>query len=438
MAKHKLVSARMTDEALAAAPVNYRSIRLLPRIGATPIRLAESSWHRAKGFVCRPFLRPISKCIQMEPSPVAPSPGTGDKLSTARTASASRVAEPQVDARDAAYDDLVFKMFACCYPVRGARRSVVCDLQRAAFRFIPNGLYDILTAHDGETVGQIKAAYDHEYDQEVEQYFEFLIGQEFGFWCDDPEAFPPLDLDWEAPQRITNAILDVDAQSAHDYPGIFRQLDELGCPAIEVRFFSGMSPVAIREVLAVSALSRLRSIDLLGPYSDEVVKIDWPELARKFQRLHKVFLHSAPEDRIEEIGGLGTVLLHRRQRIDSPSCCGEVHAAYFVTNMATFTESQSHNSCLNRKISVDATGEIKNCPSLADSYGNVRETTLSEALVKPGFQRLWNVTKDQIKICKDCEFRYICTDCRAYTQDPEDPCSKPSKCRYDPYTAQWE
>ena len=43
----------------------------------------------------------------------------------------------------------------------------------------------------------------------------------------------------------------------------------------------------------------------------------------------------------------------------------------------------------------------------------------------------------KIHVCKDCEFRYICTDCRAYIEDPNDILSKPLKCGYNPYTAEW-
>ncbi len=35
------------------------------------------------------------------------------------------------------------------------------------------------------------------------------------------------------------------------------------------------------------------------------------------------------------------------------------------------------------------------------------------------------------------EFRYICTDYRAYVEDPEDILSKPLKCGYNPYTGEW-
>ena len=75
---------------------------------------------------------------------------------------------------------------------------------------------------------------------------------------------------------------------------------------------------------------------------------------------------------------------------------------------------------------------------MSQSFGNIKDTTLQEALDHPDFKKYWNVTKDQISVCKDCEFRYICTDCRGYIENPEDMYSKPLKCGYNPYTCEWE
>lgn len=68
---------------------------------------------------------------------------------------------------------------------------------------------------------------------------------------------------------------------------------------------------------------------------------------------------------------------------------------------------------------------------------------MEEALQHPDFKKYWNLTKDQIEVCKDCEFRYICTDCRAYTERSHTnkeglDISKPLKCGYNPYTGEWE
>jgi SPASM domain peptide maturase of grasp-with-spasm system len=331
----------------------------------------------------------------------------------------------------------VFALFACCIPVKGARRSTLCDLQRGSFQFIPNGLYEILTEHAGKTAAGIKAAYHHEYDEEIDEYLDFLLGHEFGFWCDDPAKFPPLDLTWEAPERITNAILDVDAGSDHDYAGILAELDDLGCKALEVRCFHGCTLAELRGLVAAARHGRLRSIDLLIGYTPELTPEALVRLAVEHGRISGIVVHSAPESRRLPPSRTGVLVEYRTEVIGSPACCGKVHPGYFVVNLETFAEGQRHNTCLNRKISVDARGEIRNCPSMARSFGNVRETSLHGALAHRDFAALWSINKDQIAICKDCEFRYVCTDCRAYLQDERDLYSKPSKCSYDPYTAEW-
>ena len=75
---------------------------------------------------------------------------------------------------------------------------------------------------------------------------------------------------------------------------------------------------------------------------------------------------------------------------------------------------------------------------MAKSYGNVKDTTLKEVISNPEFQELWTISKDQIDVCKDCEFRHMCTDCRAFIKDPENIYSQPSKCTYNPYICKWD
>ena len=72
------------------------------------------------------------------------------------------------------------------------------------------------------------------------------------------------------------------------------------------------------------------------------------------------------------------------------------------------------------------------------SYGNVATTKLEEVIRDNSFNANWNISKEQISVCKACEYRDICTDCRAFLENPADPYSKPLKCGYDPNTGTWE
>jgi SPASM domain peptide maturase of grasp-with-spasm system len=329
-----------------------------------------------------------------------------------------------------------FILFACCLPVKGARRSVICDLQRNNFRFIPNDLFDILTKCRGRTVGDIKELYSNQCDEEIDEYLDFLVGEEFGFWSQEPESFPELDLSWETAERITNAIIDFDQQSLHNVAKILGELDDLGCKALQVRIFYSAGLPILRELLELSRFGRLRSIEVLVGYSDELRAENLAELGNLFPRLSSVVVHSAPETIRVSFPAL--TVDYRSQVIDSPQCCGSVHPGYFAVNLEMFSESRFFNSCLNHKISIDCEGNIKNCPSLPRSFGNSREVSLHSALAHDNFKDLWEINKDRIDVCKDCEFRYMCSDCRAYvTKGKDDKFSKPSKCTYDPYAGEW-
>ena len=76
-----------------------------------------------------------------------------------------------------------------------------------------------------------------------------------------------------------------------------------------------------------------------------------------------------------------------KKNIDSRAC-GMIDMKYFSVNISSFTESLNHNSCLNRKISIDLDGNIKNCPSMAQDFGNIKEVSLQEALNHKDFKKI--------------------------------------------------
>ena len=330
-------------------------------------------------------------------------------------------------------------VFACCIPVLGATRAMICDIQRQAYHFIPDSMFEVLSQHKGKTLGQIKAAYNQEYDEIIEEYFDFLVQKEYVFFSDTPELFPEMDMRWEEPVKITNAIIDLDNNSpAYDFINIFEQLEALGCEHIQLRSFTDRPLSFFENILKCADRKRIISIDLIIKYQAAFSKRLLFDFCNQYPRVFSITAHSAAVDETLHISeqGMGHIFLVSQQ-IDSEAHCGMISTDFFTINIKSFTEALAHNSCLNRKISIDKNGEIKNCPSMSQSFGNIKNTTLTEALAHPDFKQYWNINKDQIEVCKDCEFRYICTDCRAYVEDPNNKYSKPAKCGYDPYTATW-
>lgn len=338
-------------------------------------------------------------------------------------------------------NNLIFFLFANCKVVNGAKRSIICDLQRGEFDFIPNDLTEILTIHKNKTLIEIKSSYHSESESQIDEYFDFLIAKEYGFLGKEEEGalFPEIDLTWCSLAIITNSIIDVDANSNHNFDKIFIELEELGCRDIQIRFYSATDKLFIEELISKLSHSRIKSVELIIKNNPNFNFEAIEDLTLRYPRIRNVIIHSSSEfklAKINKVNGRGNII-YITDIIDSSSHCGIIHHSNFVINLPTFMESQHHNTCLNGKISIDVKGNIKNCPSMNKSYGNIRELSLKEVSLDNNFKKIWSINKEQIEICKDCEFRHICTDCRAFLKNPNDINSKPLKCNYNPYTAQW-
>lgn len=333
----------------------------------------------------------------------------------------------------------VFKLFTNVIPVRGAKRSTLCDLQRGRIKLIPNDLHDILTQYQDQPLAEIQSHYDAVDQIIIEDYFRFLIEDEWGFYCEEPSRFPALDLTYEVPHHITNAILDVDSQSNHDFPTLAKNLEAVGCRGIQIRVFDSISTNDVEAVLVAFQDSKLRNLDLWIPAASDLDEPTLLALMRHHPRVYRIVLHGAEEAFVKACSPSQTMglLVAIKEPLYSERQCGYVDRSYFTSELYTFAEAVHWNSCLNRKISIDKQGQLRQCPAMQQTFGAAESTPWLEVIQSPEFQEVWSVTKDHIDVCQDCEFRYVCTDCRAFTQDNQ-PLGKPAKCHYDPYTAQWQ
>ncbi|GAA0713659.1 hypothetical protein GCM10009430_05700 [Aquimarina litoralis] len=334
-----------------------------------------------------------------------------------------------------------FKLIANCIPVKGAKRSSICDLHRGSIQLIPNDLYKLIKEHEGNTIVEIKKKYDHKYDTIIDEYFEFLIDHEFVFFTTTPELFPKMSMNWYQPNTITNAIIDVGKQSDYDIHQALENLNELRCKHIEFRFFKKISLKEIKTIVAFldDIKSSIISIDFTIPFDNNFKIETAQDFMYTYARVSSFRYYGSHENKfIAPIDNRRGYIIITDTIINNEKCCGVIDSSLFSVNINTFTESQQFNSCLNRKISIDTNGHIKNCPSMMKSYGSIKAISLNEVVEQKEFKKYWNISKDKINVCKDCEFRHVCTDCRAYIEDPENLYSKPLKCGYDPYTNTWQ
>ncbi|MCZ8022449.1 MAG: grasp-with-spasm system SPASM domain peptide maturase [Cytophagales bacterium] len=331
-----------------------------------------------------------------------------------------------------------FVLHSSCIPVLGIKRSTICDLQRQIISFIPNDLFEILTAYKKKSFEEILDKFGESNRPVLEDYFNFLVNKELGFWASEIEVeyFDSINLTYESPYKITNAIIDVNQNSNHNFDLIFKSFEELGGLDVQIRAFCKLEYDILKEIVECSKGLRLNSIQIIAKFNDELTLKALNELLATNLKITLLVFHSAPEERYwsEEI----SPIILTKEKIDGKSHCGIISPDFFSVSLTFFSEAKSMNTCLNGKISIDENGYIRNCPSCKDSFGSYKDTDLQFVVSNTAFTNLWKIKKDDITICKSCEFRYICSDCRAYLVEPDNLYSKPLKCGYNPETTEWE
>ncbi|MBP2633774.1 MAG: pqqE 2 [Firmicutes bacterium] len=184
---------------------------------------------------------------------------------------------------------------------------------------------------------------------------------------------------------------------------------------------------AIKKILAKKIPLRIASI---------IMKTNEDEAENIMELCKNLGVEATPPDVIRPTGrGENESLLpshYQKPTIKPP----------FFTNELEFYHAKYFHPCLAGKIAITDTGEVLPCIFARNiHYGNITKTPLEEILHSKQLLTCWYTTKDTIKKCKDCEYRYACSDCRPLTQSNDknkDWYAAPNNCSYNPYTGIWQ
>ena len=129
------------------------------------------------------------------------------------------------------------------------------------------------------------------------------------------------------------------------------------------------------------------------------------------------FSHAVTDSRIAEVRCL--------REPEFQTCCDD----YFVNS--------KWNSCWYGKAAITATGDVIPCIFARDKVcGNILSDEVDQ--IKEKLVAYWKINKDSVEVCKDCEYRYACDDCRPLAEgETGDFYAKNPRCFYNPYTGCW-
>lgn len=324
-------------------------------------------------------------------------------------------------------------LFSNCVIVKGSIYSILCDLQNAAYFHFNNDVAEVIDLLATKSIKEVIKIYGKDNENTILEYVNLIVVNNLGFIDDSIiKELTSLDLNWDHYSNITNAIVEIGNFEIENFTKFIRNLT---ADALEIRCFDIKDLSKVYLLMSLLQDSSFISIKLIIPYDIEFVE-NIGNIIRKNLRVHEIFIFGCPDNmKIESFELCKVHILSSKEF--SNNNCGVIKQDYFSPNISMFTESHHFNNCLNRKLSIDKDGLICNCPSSPERFGNINDNTVEDILSNISFTNKWKIKKDDIEICKDCEFRYICSDCRVFLEDPSNIYSKPLKCGYNPYTGEW-
>jgi SPASM domain peptide maturase of grasp-with-spasm system len=327
----------------------------------------------------------------------------------------------------------IFELYTVCKPILGVNRLIIYDLQKQNYHYLPPEILSFIKSNLGNTINEI---INNDKLDESSTILDYLLKHEICFWVEEDENkyFTELSLDWEYPAYISNIIIDINCLN-FNY-NFIQFFENSGCKHITIYSDCLLTIDLIHDKLSYFNNSRIMTIELVLKYNCEFSINDFDRLCINNPRINKITLYEAPYTKIEKFNffNLGNIFL----TTNSLNFNNKINILNFSCNIQLFTESQLHNTYFNRKVCIDAAGNIKNSPEHERSFGNIKDTTIEEAIEKPGFKDLWFIHKEMIDVCKDCEFRHMCVDACIPLQRADGSWYRSQECNYNPYICKWD
>lgn len=328
---------------------------------------------------------------------------------------------------------------------KGYNRSLIQDFLRNSTNLISNEYYDLIEIINRKRIADSLQLIDEDSVPYFREFLEFMFSNEYALYVEDLALFPlKSNVLGDEHVLIKDCIIQID-EKKHDHSRFVEnliQLDKLSCDDIQLWIISDSDEAFIINILeAVSNYSFL-CIEVNFNFPQRFDRSFFIKILDSYSCISKIFLYNAEASNIynhvDRSEGnhpllIGQIISTRNAL--NPENCGVINYDNLSFGVEyQFKINQKYNGCLYKKLTIDTNGNIKNCPHLSQDFGKI---SLETAITDSEFQKRWFIKKDDIEICKDCEFRYNCTDCRAFVVNQDNQLSKPLKCGYNPYTNQW-
>ncbi|MFV8377086.1 hypothetical protein [Flavobacterium sp. LB1P62] len=327
-----------------------------------------------------------------------------------------------------------FKLFTNCIPVKGINRGIIIDIQRDTYHIIPNSIIDLINEYSGKKVYSLFQ--DFKNDKYIlKKYMRYFLANELVILTNCSNQFPLISLDYERPNVIDTLTINIDMPLQNLMDILDANIDYLGVCCLRLVSHNFQTKKLI-QILKFLQYSKIMSIVVYVKYTAEL-ELELKKIKSKLNRIEVVFFDC------DKFGVNFTPVLnnfsYEEKSLEKILSMKIENSNDFVFSIEGFSESLKFNSVYNRSLYIDQTGDIKRYIDDDLVFGKILESNIKDVIFNVEILNFWTISKDKIKVCNDCEFRYICPDGSIPFKEEQTDLlySTITKCNYDPYKNLW-
>lgn len=330
---------------------------------------------------------------------------------------------------------IFIKTFEDCVLVRGYYSCVLYDLTKKKYYSLSKKQAEWYEAIDSLPFSEIEVKAKKE--KAFKSFFDFLLKKEIIFTCnyDDLKLFPKIKIDWYSPYKISNLIIVRSKESNNKILSLVDKFTRLGIKHIQLFLEDEINENELLLYLSEFSSTPIKSIEIITRVDISEKLLRLYKLVERTQLVTVTITNSLEFKLIKKRNEHPFNLLFIKNEFEEIFLELPPDPQYFVIDVRQFAESHYYNTYFNQKLIIDREDYL--LTNIGGSkIGNIFDIDLEEFVNTERGQYLWKVKKDDIEICKDCEYRYMCVDSRTPLRE-KGKWRYTSDCLYDPYLGKW-
>ena len=246
-------------------------------------------------------------------------------------------------------------VYECCTIEIGKGRGAIFDLERGSFVSLPLEICSILKKNDNIDFERELKSFNIKNKKILRDILKFLLNNDFVYQTNNSIRKKEREAIYNSSFHIESYIIDfLNIEKALTYFNTVKDIPDV--ESLQVRIFDKVNFYELEKLMAKLKIFSSQSIEIILKNKNIKIK-EYQGLLKQNFHISRLFILDSSYFKTE----MDNRLIFLKDTAIGKKSCGKISESLFQINRRTAITSKSCNSCLNRKISIDENGEIKNC-----------------------------------------------------------------------------